>query len=384
MPRKVLFCATVDYHFNAFHLPVLKWFKEQGWEVHMAANGQMELPCVDAKFDIPIQRSPLGRKNLQAYAELKALIDANHYDVIHCHTPMGGVLARLAARAARRKGTKVIYTAHGFHFCKGSPLLNWLIYYPLEKALSYMTDCLITINDEDYELAVTRQFGAKRIEHVHGVGVNTERFQSLSEQQKGDLKTSMGYSPTDILLFYAAEFNQNKNQQMLIRALAAIHAEAPHVKLLLAGEGALQASCRALAAHLQLEDSVDFLGYRTDISRLLPMCDIAVASSLREGLPVNIMEAMACGLPVIASMNRGHKELILDGVTGWLTDPNDHEEMAEKLLLMTRNPASSVQLGTRGRELIERKYTIRQVLQEQSAIYSSFMNEKVEVMWAVQ
>ena len=384
MPRKVLFCATVDYHFNAFHLPVLKWFKEQGWEVHMAANGNMDLPYVDVKFNIPIQRSPLQRMNLKAYKELKALIDANQYDLIHCHTPMGGVLARLAARAARRKGTKVIYTAHGFHFCKGSPMLNWFIYYPLEKVLSYMTDCLITINDEDYQLAVTKQFGAKRIDHVHGVGVNTERFHPLSDLQKEDLKISMGYRPSDVLLFYAAEFNQNKNQQMLIRALAAIREEAPHVKLLLAGEGALQASCRALAAQLQIEERVDFLGYRTDISRLLPMCDIAVASSLREGLPVNIMEAMACGLPVIAGTNRGHKELIQEGVNGWLTDPNDHEEMAEKLLLMTRNPASRVQQGARGREMIERKYGIRQVLQEQSVIYSSFMDEKVEVMWAVQ
>ncbi|WNR43793.1 glycosyltransferase family 4 protein [Paenibacillus roseipurpureus] len=384
MPRKVLFCATVDYHFNAFHLPVMKWFKEMGWEVHIAANGQMDLPYVDAKFDIPIQRSPLKWRNVQAYSALKALIDANQYDVIHGHTPMGGVLARLAARSARGKGTKVIYTAHGFHFCQGSPLLNWLVYYPLEKGLAYLTDCLITINDEDYQLAVERKFRANRIAHVHGVGVNTERFHPLGDQAKADLKISMGYLPTDILLFYAAEFNENKNQQMLIRALAEIGEEAPHVKLLLAGEGPLQDACRALASQLGASDRVTFLGYRSDISRLLPMCDIAVASSLREGLPVNIMEAMACGLPVIAGTNRGHKELVQDGVNGWLTDPNDHEDMAEKLLLLTWHTSSRLQMGIRGREIIERTYAIRHVLREQSTIYTSFMDEKVEVMWAVQ
>ncbi len=153
MVNSILFCATVDYHFKAFHLPYMKWFKEQGWEVHVAASGEMELPYVDKKYTIPIQRSPLSMKNMEAYRELKEIIDGNQYKLIHCHTPMGGVLARLAAREARKKGTKVIYTAHGFHFCKGAPLKNWMLYYPIEKRLAHYTDCLITINEEDYTLA---------------------------------------------------------------------------------------------------------------------------------------------------------------------------------------------------------------------------------------
>ena len=152
--KKVLFCATVDYHFKAFHLPYLKWFKEQGWQVHIAASGELELPYTDQKFNIPIQRSPFRMKNFEAYNKLKQLMDHNKYDIIHCHTPMGGVLARLAARKTRANGTKVIYTAHGFHFCKGAPLINWLTYYPIEKMLANDTDCLITINQEDYQIAL--------------------------------------------------------------------------------------------------------------------------------------------------------------------------------------------------------------------------------------
>src|SRR5690606_10354189 len=188
MAGKILFCATVDYHFKAFHLPYLQWFAAQSWEVHVAAKGDMDLPYVDRKFDIPLQRSPFRRANVAAYRSLKKIIEKERYDIIHCHTPMGGVIARLAARHARKNGTKVIYTAHGFHFCKGAPLLNWLLYYPMEKALARLTDCLITINEEDYALAVRNKFGAARIEHVHGVGVSMDEFRPASSLENQYLR----------------------------------------------------------------------------------------------------------------------------------------------------------------------------------------------------
>ncbi|WP_025688744.1 glycosyltransferase, partial [Paenibacillus zanthoxyli] len=250
MSRKVLFCATVDYHFSAFHLPVLEWFKQRGWEVHIAARGGLDLPYVDKKFNIPIERSPLRCGNLEAYRQLREIMRQNDYGIIHAHTPMGGVLARLAAVSSRNKGTRVIYTAHGFHFCKGSPLMNWLLYYPIEKGLSRLTDCLITINDEDYRLAARRRFKARQIEHVHGVGVNTDRFKPVTQAEKAKLRQDSPYRPEDFLMFYAAEFNGNKNHQLLIRALARVRDQEAGIKLLLAGEGPLQEQCRKLAAEL--------------------------------------------------------------------------------------------------------------------------------------
>jgi len=192
MNKRVLFCATIDEHFTSFHIPYLKWFKEQGWEVHVAAAGYLDIPYVDKKYHISIQRSPFKTKNLKAYKELKKIIDQNQYALIHCHTPMGGVLTRLAAIKARRQGTKVIYTAHGFHFCKGAPLMNWLVYYPIEKILAYFTDCLLTINEEDFALA-KNHFKAKRIDHIHGVGVNTEQFAPVLEFHKLVLRAQYHY-----------------------------------------------------------------------------------------------------------------------------------------------------------------------------------------------
>ncbi|UXH42770.1 glycosyltransferase family 4 protein [Rossellomorea vietnamensis] len=382
MVYSILFCATVDYHFKAFHLPYMKWFKEQGWEVHVAASGENELPYVDKKFTIPIQRSPFSLTNIKAYQDLKDIIEHHQYRLIHCHTPMGGVLARLAARGARKNGTKVIYTAHGFHFCEGAPIQNWMLYYPIEKMLSRYTDCLITINKEDYNLAKHR-FDIPSIEHVQGVGVNTETFQPISEKDRAERKKSFGYQPDDFLLFFAAEFNQNKNQQMLIKALASIKEEVPNAKLLLAGEGTLQKTCKELAKRLEVEHMVRFLGFRKDIPEILPMCDVAVASSLREGLPVNIMEAMACGLPVVASLNRGHRELVKDHQNGWIVYPTDIDGFSNKLKLLAVSEDIRRQMGMTGRGMIESTFSVQRIVNEKSRVYQSYMKEKEVEKWAV-
>jgi glycosyltransferase EpsD len=376
MPKKILYCATVDYHFKAFHLPYLKWFKEQGWEVHVAASGEMELPFVDRKYNIPIQRSPLNRRNLLAYKELKSIIDENQYEMIHCHTPMGGVLARLAARHARKGGTKVIYTAHGFHFCKGAPVANWLIYYPIEKLLAHHTDCLIAINEEDYNLA-KRRLKVKHIEHVHGVGVNTERFKPLRENDKPLLRKSFGYKPDDFLLFYAAEFNKNKNQQLLLQSLALIKDEVPTAKLLLAGEGSLLQECRELAKSLGIRHMVHFLGFRNDIEEILPMCDVAVASSLREGLPVNIMEAMACGLPVVVVENRGHSELVQEGVNGFIVNGTQYSLFSLRLLEIYKSKELNLKMGLESKNRIK-GFSLDQVKTELTLIYSRYMVEDTD------
>ncbi|MGE7937959.1 glycosyltransferase family 4 protein [Bacillus paramycoides] len=383
MSKKILFCATVDYHFKAFHLPYLKWFADQGWEVHVAANGNIHLPYVNQKYNIPLQRSPLRIQNFHAYKKLKSIIHQNRYNIIHCHTPMGGVIARLAARKARQQGTKVIYTAHGFHFCKGAPFINWLLYYPIERSLATNTDCLITINQEDYNLAVRHRFQAKNIKFVHGVGVDIERYIPVTESEKKKLRHKNGYKSKDFLMFYAAEFNKNKNQSLLIRLLAQLKNEIPHAKLLLAGEGPLMKECKKIATQLGVSSMVHFLGYRNDIAPLLQMCDLAVASSYREGLPVNIMEAMACGLPVVATDNRGHRELILNNENGWIISHSKIGEMSDKIKYLAQNPDLSIQFGNTGRIMIENKYSINEVLKEKKGFYAMFMSETEELKWAV-
>lgn len=151
--NKILFLSNTA-NFSKFNRPFMRWFKEQGWQVDYCSAGEENILDCDNQFSIDIARSPFSFKNLQGLRQLKGILATGNYQILHCHTPMGGVLGRLAAYHLRKQGKiKVIYTAHGFHFYTGAPLINWLLYYPMEKLLSQWTDVIITINEEDYERA---------------------------------------------------------------------------------------------------------------------------------------------------------------------------------------------------------------------------------------
>jgi len=328
---KILFVATVPEHFEYFYVPYFEMLNAGGWEVYTACCGTGTFPACEKNYQLSITRSPLKPANLKALFELKHIIGENDFDIIHCNTPVGGVLARIAAIQARKKGTRIIYTAHGFHFYRGAPLAGWLVFYPVEKVLSRLTDCLVTINAEDYETAV-KKLKAKKTVFIQGVGYDDGKYFKPSGDDKRRLRLENGFCESDILLVYVAELNANKNQALLIRAMAIISAKYPEARLLLVGPDSDNGQCRRLVRSLGLEDKVIFTGRRDDVERILPMCDVGVASSLREGLPVNIMEALACGLPVVASDNRGHRALVKNGENGFITGAHDTQAFADAVI----------------------------------------------------
>ena len=288
-------------------------FKEKGYEVHVATNGREKIPYCDVKHVISFERSPIKVNNLKAIKDLKKIIDKEKFDIIHCHTPMGSVVTRIAAKKARKRGTRVIYTAHGFHFFKGAPILNWIIFYPIEKHLSRYTDCLITINQEDYELA-KRKFKAKQIELVHGVGVDENKFNfEMTKEEKHKLRESLGLKDDDFVIIYVAELSKRKNQGMLIKAVKELIEEGKtNIKVLLPGTDSMKGYYQKMSKDLGIEENIKFLGYRKDIPKLLKISDLYVSTAKQEGLPVNIMEAMCCGLPIVATDCRGNRDLVND------------------------------------------------------------------------
>lgn len=341
--KKVLFVATVvKTHIMEFHIPYLKMFKEMGWETAVAARNDYENPddCVipycDIYYNIPFERNPLKPGNLKAYKELKHIIDEGKYDIIHCHTPVGAMLTRLAAKQARKKGTKVFYTAHGFHFYKGAPAINWILYYPVEKWLSRYTDVLITINKEDYERAKT--FKAGKVCYVPGVGIDLKKF-NVGYVNKEQKRKEIGVSTNDFVLLSVGELIPRKNHEVVIRALSVLKQlnKLSHIEYVICGRGAYEADLKKLAEELGVTDHIHFLGYRNDISEICNCADLFVFMSHQEGLPVALMEAMACGLPAVCSNIRGNTDLIEDGVTGLISN-NTPEELAEVINEM-RNDA---------------------------------------------
>ncbi|MGI5907287.1 MAG: glycosyltransferase family 4 protein [Christensenellales bacterium] len=374
MPR-VLFTASVFAHLKAFHVPYIQHFRERGYEVHTAANGENTLAAVDRHFDIDFHRSPLSPKNIRGYRALKRLIDENGYDIIHCHTPVVGVLTRLAARGARKRGTVVIYTAHGFHFYKGAPPVSGRVFRMLEKRLSRYTDHLITINAEDYSAALRYGFRAGACHLVHGVGVDAERFAVQTPETKRRSRELFGIPPDAFVLVFAAEYSRRKNQGMLLDAVSILKERVPETLLLLPGDGPLKEAYGQRAAALGIADNVWLMGFRDDMDRLLPAADVAVSSSIQEGLPINIVEAMAVSLPVVATRIRGHVDLVGDGTNGYLVPTCDAEAMADRLLHLHDNPDTARAMQARARETAE-PFLLHNARAETTLIYDTIIYEK--------
>ena len=332
---KVLLTATVQSHICQFHRPLVEMLHAYGCEVDVAARNNLaeknglKLDFADHVFDVPFSRSPMNSENIKAYKQLKKIIDVGGYDIIHCNTPVGGILTRKAASSLRKKGTKVFYTAHGFHFYKGAPFKNWLLYYPIEKVFSHRTDKLITIVDEDYQFA-KEHFPCTTC-RIHGVGVDETRFFALNKEEIRQKREQMGYSPDSRLILCVGELLPNKNQKMAISAMPAVVAKHPDVKLLIAGNGPEKDDLESLTKSLNLQDHVELLGYRTNIDEYHRIADLLVACSVREGLPINVIEAMMCKKPVVISNNRGHRELIDNGKNGFMVDVGDSEKMAQHI-----------------------------------------------------
>lgn len=373
--KKVLFVATVSSHIKAFHIPYLKHFQELGWETHVACNvatgyensaseiqNTVTIPHCDYFHNLPFQRSPLSKDNLSAYKQLKKIMDEHHFDIVHCHTPVGGAIGRLAARASRKCGTRVFYTAHGFHFYKGAPLKNWIIYYPIEKWLSRYTDCLITINKEDFEKA-KKKLSAKNTIYVPGVGIDLAKF--YSAEPRDAIREKLGISKNDFLILSVGELNENKNHEVIIRALKEINLS--NVHYVLAGTGPLREHLMSLTEELDLAEQIHFLGFRTDVPRLYHVADLFVHPSFREGLPVAVMEAMASGLSVVASEIRGNHDLITPQ-GGALCAPSNIESFAKEIKVRIDDPLKKSYEGEFNSNSAQ-KFSIDHVLYTVSQLY---------------
>ena len=366
---KILYTATVASHICQFHLPHMQHLQEQGWEVHVAAHDNLavknglQLKYCDKFIETPFSRSPKSPDNLKAYKQLKKLLSEEHYDVILCNTPMGGIVTRLAAKKTRKQGTKVIYMAHGFHFYKGSSKKAWLVFYPIEKYMAKKCDLLITINKEDYALAQEKFSKRTQVAHIHGVGVDEKRYHPATPEEQLAMRKAEGLSKDDFVILCTGELNENKNQKTLISAAAQLKDKIPNLKVLLAGNGPKEQELREQIQAEGLESIVKLLGYRTDLEKVVPAVDLVVSCSHREGMPLNIIEAMLCQKPVVASHNRGHDELIEEGRNGFLVQAAHQAAFAEKIYTVYENPTLKTELGENGKGLAA-AYSVSWVKQE--------------------
>lgn len=354
--KRALMMASVASMISAFNRDNIKILQNLGYQVDIACNFEhgndssrergiayrKEVEALGIKtYQLPVSRSITEIKDIIiSYRFMKKICEENHYDIVHCHSPIGGVVARLACRGERKNGTKVVYTAHGFHFYKGAPKKNWIVYYSIEKWVSRFTDLLITINKEDYERAQT--FKAERVVYIPGIGVDTGKFRNV-EVDRIQKRIELKISEDTVVLLSIGELIERKNHETALKAVSKLNSL--NFVYLICGEGKLDSYLKDLTVKLGIENKVRFLGYRRDIPEICVAADIFVFPSYQEGLPVAVMEAMSAGLPIICSSIRGNTDLIKSELGGFLHQPEDTMGLAQSIDKLINNPELRKKMG---------------------------------------
>lgn len=338
MKKRMLITAT-DLMAVQFLLPHMKQLTESGWQLELACSevgGRFSelaaaLPAGVRLHKVSLRRSPLALGNVRGLLQLRKLIAPEKYDVIWTNEPVMGVMTRLAARRARKAGTKVVYMCHGFHFFRGSSPVGWL-FFPVERWMSRYTDVLVTVNREDE--ARGRQFSAGCVTRIHGVGVNTQRL--IANMPPHELRQKLGIPEDAFLVLSVGELNKNKNHAVILRALAKLRD--PSIHYMICGTGSLRNSLESLARRLKLEQQVHFPGYCRGIGDYLQAADVFAFPSKREGLSLAVLEAMSCGLPLVASDIRGVHDYAIPEKSGFLCHPRDVDGFARGISKLRKDP----------------------------------------------
>lgn len=359
--------TTISNTVNAFLIPHIKMLIEYSNQVDVAFKVEQEVSSELSKlgvtaYEIPFSRKIYKNRFIKLVKQVRKLIRNNNYDIVHTHTPIASAIVRLACKDLPH--TKVFYTAHGFHFYKGAPKINWMTFFPIEKALSRYTDTLITINQEDYEFSKT--FYAKNNFLVPGIGIDLKKFNEEKFISVNNISNQLNIGEGDFTLLSIGELNKNKNHEIVIKALSQL--KKPNIHYLIAGEGSLKQYLSDLAVELNVDHQVHFLGYRKDIKNLLTYSDVFIFPSFREGLSVSVMEAMATGKPVIASNIRGNIDLIEHGKGGFLFEPNDVDGLIISLESLIKKQKYIHVFGEYNKQKII-DYSLESILTQMKIIY---------------
>ncbi|MCR5665895.1 MAG: glycosyltransferase [Eubacterium sp.] len=374
--KKAMVVTTTSGFMPQFELNNVRLLQQAGYQVHYATN--FGVPIYEVKDDtlrkmgvvlhhISIEKNPFRlRKNIWAYRELVRIIEREKIDVVHCHNPNGGVLARIAARKSKRNPF-VLYTAHGFHFFKGAPKKNWLFYYPVEKYLARFTDVLITINKEDYHNAekfTYKEGGGPQL--IPSVGVDMTRYCPPTPQQKMAARQAWNIPDDAFHIVSAGELNANKNHRVVIEAIARLARKDIYYSI--CGDGPIREELKRLIKQKGLQDRVFLRGYCTQIEKAYQSADLSIFPSYREGMGMAALEAMATKVALIAADNRGSREYMSDGNNGLVCAPDSPEEFAKAILLMYENRELRETLAEHGYQTVQR-FTIQKNEEKMRAIY---------------
>lgn len=332
---KFLFTASRSSHIENFHMPTINFLRQNGHKVDVAAEGIVKSGLVDNSYDLTFRKKIYSPKNFGTINQLSKLIKSEAYDVIISNTTLAGIITRLALPKVKKKRPYHIYICHGYLFKEDNSKKS-LMYRAIEKSTASKIDLLLTMNREDFQIAKKYSL-CRNIQFINGMGINTEKFPVISSEKIKNYRSSLGISENDFVFLCVGEFSDRKNQKLIINAFSDFAKIKTNSVLLFAGNGEFLDEAKQLAEFKEISHKVQFLGQISDMNILYRSSQAVISSSHSEGLPFNIMEALECNIPVVASNVKGHKDLIIDGFNGFLFDDNDKKALFEKMLAITDN-----------------------------------------------
>ncbi len=317
-----------------------------------------------------LERSINPLKDFLALIEVYSFIKKNKIEFVHTHSSKAGILGRVAARWAKAK--VVIHTVHGWSFNDYQPLLKRLCFIWLERLTARYTDKIIVVSGYDLQIGINKRIGTEAKYEIIRYGIDYAEF----NLGKRDLRQELGVGMNDLLVGMVACFKPQKAPQDFIKLAFLISRALPDVKFVLAGDGVLRKKIEKLISDNKLQRKFFLMGWRRDIPEILSAIDVFVLTSLWEGLPISVLEAMASSKPVVSTDTGGIREVISDGRNGFLFARHDMETMSDRVVALLRNEGLRRKIGIDAKNSLRDGYCLENMVRDTENLYCRFIPEK--------
>jgi glycosyltransferase involved in cell wall biosynthesis len=319
---------------------------------------------------VPVFDVPFTALSPRSFCQLRRVIKGHDISLVHVHGRKAGFYGRLACLFV---DIPVVYSFHGLHYQKHGVFLRMLS-VGVERALGKRTDRFINVSGSERQACLA--LGLLDVERSLVVcnGIDWRSFDALTVDAQ-QVKTDFGFDPSALVVGHIAKFDVQKAQADLVAAIPLVLEQCPSAKFLFVGDGGLRPQIEDRVARLEVDRHVVFTGYREDVAVLLKAIDIVALPSRWEGLPLILLEAMACGKPIVASRVTGNIDVVVDGVTGFLVPSGAPQALAEKIVLLLQDARLCDELGRRGRERVVREFSLERMVAHMRSVYQDLLNQ---------
>jgi glycosyltransferase involved in cell wall biosynthesis len=310
-------------------------------------------------------------RDIRALIGIYSFIKSHKIDIVHTHSSKAGILGRWAAKLA---GVKfIVHTIHGWEFHSYQSKLRKTFYILLERMAAMITDQFIAVTEHDINEGLQNRIGTLHKYRLVRYGIRKEKFDTGSN---GSLRKKLGLDKDDFLVGMIACFKQQKSPQDFVLAAEKVAQHVPRAKFVMVGDGQLKGRVSELVEKLSLKNKFLLLGWQRDIPQIMSSLDVLVLTSLWEGLPIVFLEAMASGKPIVANDISGNREIVKDGINGFLVSSRDTFALADRIIQLSKDRNLAQEMGERGKGALNNYFNLEHMVALTCDIYSLGLKQK--------